>query len=60
MTDQAVFYNYKWIRVRFIIMRKLHHLALSPFCRKVRRVLAEKKLEVELIDEPVWEKDWIS
>ena len=37
-------------------MRKLHHLALSPFCRKVRLVLAEKKLEVELIDEPVWEK----
>ena len=39
-----------------MIMRKLHHLALSPFCRKVRLVLAEKKLEVELIDEPVWEK----
>ena len=38
-------------------MRKLHHLALSPFCRKVRLVLAEKKLEVELIDEPVWEKN---
>ena len=36
-------------------MKKLHHLALSPFCRKVRLVLAEKKLEVELIDEPVWE-----
>ena len=38
-------------------MRKLHHLALSPFCRKVRLVLAEKKLEVELIDEPIWEKN---
>ena len=38
-------------------MRKLHHLTLSPFCRKVRLVLAEKKLEVELIDEPVWEKN---
>ena len=37
-------------------MRKLHHLTLSPFCRKVRLVLAEKKLEVELIEEPVWEK----
>jgi len=37
-------------------MRKHHHLALSPFCRKVRLVLAEKKLEVELIDEPVREK----
>ena len=40
-----------------MIMRKLHHLALSPFCRKVRLVLAEKKLEVELIDEPVWEQN---
>ena len=38
-------------------MRKLHHLTLSPFCRKVRLVLAEKKLEVELIDEPVWEQN---
>ena len=38
-------------------MRKLHHLALSPFCRKVRLVLAEKKLEVELIDEPIWERN---
>ena len=37
-------------------MIKLHHLALSPFCRKVRLVLAEKRLEVELIEEPVWEK----
>lgn len=37
-------------------MRKLYHLTLSPFCRKVRLVLAEKKLEVELIDEPVWEQ----
>ena len=38
-------------------MRKLHHLALSPFCRKVRLVLAEKKIEVELIDEPIWERN---
>ncbi len=38
-------------------MRKLHHLTLSPFCRKVRLVLAEKKLEVELIEEPVWERN---
>ncbi|KIT15123.1 glutathione S-transferase family protein [Jannaschia aquimarina] len=35
----------------------LHHFALSPFCRKVRLVLAEKKLEVELVDEPYWERD---
>ena len=28
---------------------------LSPFCRKVRLTLAEKKLEVELIEERYWE-----
>ena len=38
-------------------MIQLHHFALSPFCRKVRLVLAEKKLEVELIDERYWERD---
>lgn len=32
-------------------MIRLYHFPLSPFCRKVRLVLAEKKLEVELIDE---------
>ncbi len=37
-------------------MRYLYHLPLSPFCRKVRLVLAEKKLEVDLIEERVWEK----
>jgi len=36
-------------------MRTLYHLWLSPFCRKVRIVLAEKKLEVEMLVEPVWE-----
>ena len=40
-----------------MIMRKLHHITLSPFCRKVRLVLAEKKLEVELIHETVWEQN---
>lgn len=34
--------------------RKLYHLPLSPFCRKVRVVLAEKKLEFE----PVIERPW--
>ncbi len=34
----------------------LYHLALSPFCRKVRLILAEKKLEVNLIEEPILEK----
>ena len=37
-------------------MRQLHHFWLSPFSRKVRLVLAEKKLEFELKAEPVWER----
>ncbi len=37
-------------------MRRLYHQPLSPFCRKVRLVLAEKKIEVELIEEKPWEK----
>jgi glutathione S-transferase len=36
-------------------MIQLYQFALSPFCRKVRLVLAEKKLEVELVDERYWE-----
>ncbi|MEM1272300.1 MAG: glutathione S-transferase family protein [Pseudomonadota bacterium] len=36
-------------------MTRLYHFALSPFCRKVRLVLAEKKIEVELIEERYWE-----
>jgi glutathione S-transferase len=36
-------------------MTRLYHFALSPFCRKVRLVLAEKKIEVELVDERYWE-----
>ena len=31
-------------------------MPLSPFSRKIRLVMAEKKLEVDLIEEPVWEK----
>ncbi|MBJ3764074.1 glutathione S-transferase family protein [Maribius pontilimi] len=38
-------------------MYRLFHVPLSPFCRKVRLVLAEKKLEVELVEERYWEKD---
>ena len=34
---------------------RLYHFALSPFCRKVRLVLAEKKIEVELVEEHYWE-----
>jgi len=37
-------------------MHRLYHVPLSPFCRKVRLVLAEKKIEVELIEERYWER----
>ena len=37
-------------------MNRLDHVALSPFCRKVRLTLAEKKIEVELIEERYWEQ----
>jgi len=37
-------------------MNRLFHSPLSPFCRKVRLSLAEKKIEVELIEERYWEK----
>jgi glutathione S-transferase len=37
-------------------MRVLYHLPLSPFSRKVRLALAEKKLECELRIERVWER----
>ena len=36
-------------------MIRLYHFPLSPFCRKVRLTLAEKKLEVELVEERYWE-----
>lgn len=38
-------------------MAKLYHFALSPFCRKVRLVLAEKKIDCELKEERYWEAD---
>ncbi len=34
---------------------RLYHVALSPYCRKVRLVLAEKRIEVELIEDRYWE-----
>ena len=37
-------------------MLRLYHVPLSPFCRKVRLVLAEKKMDVELIEERYWEQ----
>ncbi|SLN61350.1 Glutathione S-transferase GST-6.0 [Pseudoruegeria aquimaris] len=36
-------------------MNRLYHVPLSPFCRKVRLSLAEKKIEVELVEERYWE-----
>jgi len=38
-------------------MIRLFHVPLSPFCRKVRLSLGEKKLEVELVEERYWEQD---
>ncbi|MEE4119706.1 MAG: glutathione S-transferase family protein [Paracoccaceae bacterium] len=38
-------------------MTRLYHVPLSPFCRKVRLVLAEKRIEVELVEERYWERD---
>ncbi len=38
-------------------MNRLYHFPLSPFSRKVRLSLAEKKVEVELVEERYWEKD---
>ena len=37
-------------------MRTLYHLPLSPFSRKVRLVLAEKRLPFDLRLEKVWER----
>lgn len=38
-------------------MHRLYHVPLSPFCRKVRLTLAEKKIEVELVEERYWEQE---
>ena len=37
-------------------MVRLFHHPLSPFCRKVRLTLAEKRIECELVEERYWEK----
>lgn len=37
-------------------MTRLYHVPLSPFCRKVRLTLAEKRIEVELVEERYWEQ----
>ncbi len=46
--------NY-WFDWKF--MARLFHVPLSPYCRKVRLSLAEKKIEVELVEEKYWEQD---
>jgi glutathione S-transferase len=38
-------------------MFRLYHYPLSPFCRKIRLVLAEKKIEVDLVEEKYWEQN---
>ncbi len=38
-------------------MAKLYHFPLSPFCRKVRLVLAEKRIDCALVEERYWQKD---
>ena len=37
-------------------MNRLYHFPLSPFSRKVRLVLAEKRVETELVVERYWER----
>lgn len=37
-------------------MRRLYHIAFDPACRKIRILLAEKKLEFKAVHEPVWER----
>ncbi len=37
-------------------MLRLYHYPLSPFCRKLRLMLAEKRINVELIEEKYWEQ----
>ncbi|GBQ97871.1 glutathione S-transferase [Acetobacter nitrogenifigens DSM 23921 = NBRC 105050] len=37
-------------------MRILHHFPLSPYCRKVRLMLGEKRLPFEPLTERVWEQ----
>ncbi len=37
-------------------MRILYHTPLSPYCRKIRMLLAEKALEFDLTQENIWER----
>ncbi|MCI4660513.1 MAG: glutathione S-transferase family protein [Neomegalonema sp.] len=37
-------------------MTTLYHLPFSPFCRKIRLVLSEKRIEAALVEEKPWER----
>jgi glutathione S-transferase len=37
-------------------MRRLYHIPFDPACRKIRILLAEKKLDVKCVEEKVWER----
>lgn len=37
-------------------IQRLYHQKLSPFCRKIRLALAEKRIEVALVEERYWER----
>ena len=44
------------VHAKLFFMRKLYHLWLHPYSRKVRIVLAEKKLDFDLQIEKIWER----
>lgn len=46
-----------WLSCTLLQMRTLYHLLLSPYCRKVRIVLAEKSAAFDLREENVWEQN---
>src|ERR1051326_7109419 len=46
----------RWREFLKVRMRKLYHLWLSPFSRKIRIMLAEKGLPFEPILEKPWER----
>lgn len=37
-------------------IQRLYHQKLSPYCRKLRLVLGEKRIEVALVEEKYWER----
>ncbi len=43
-------------KIAHALMIRLYHIAISPACRKIRLVLAEKRVEADLVDEYPWEQ----